>query len=164
LTLTPAPTDGYDPQIDGLVTLAGATGLASAAGATGLASATGATGSASAVAAADALSASVATALPVLRHLTARVVAAPSASVSAAGASTDAGRVPRHVSDGLFTALGGGAAGPAELTMLGDSGVDAALPVLAAQTGEWSAQANLDSLLWDRGDSSWLDGKQEWLQ
>ena len=41
LTLTPTPTDGYDPQIDGLVTLAGATGLASVAGATGLASASG---------------------------------------------------------------------------------------------------------------------------
>jgi hypothetical protein len=95
------------------------------------------------VAAADALSASVATVLPVMRHLTARVVAAPGASVSAAGASTDAGRVPRHVSDGLFTALG---------------------QALAAQMGAaGSAQANLDNLFWKGEDSSWLDGGCEWL-
>jgi hypothetical protein len=171
LTLTPAPTDGYDPQIDGLVTLAGvevgatgfasaagATGPASAAGATGLASAAGATGSASAAGAADASSAGVATALPVMPHLTASVVAAS----APAGASTHAVRVPRQAADGLFAALGGGAES-AEWAMFEGSGADAALPALAAQVGGGSAQASLDNLLWEGGDPRWLDGGCEWL-
>ena len=61
-TLTPAPTDGYDPQIDGLVSL----GAAEA----------GATGSASAPVA-DALSAAVADTVPVLPEVAASVVASP---------------------------------------------------------------------------------------
>jgi hypothetical protein len=129
LTLTPAPTDGYDPQIDGLVTLAGA-----------------------------GASASVATALPVMPHLTASVVAAS----APAGGSTNAVRVPRQAADGLFAALGGGAES-AEWAKFEGSGADAALPALAAQVGGGSAQASLDNLLWEGGDPRWLDGGCEWL-
>jgi hypothetical protein len=66
------------------------------------------------------------------------------------------------VADGLFAILGSGAAAPAELALLG--GGDAAVPqALAAQMSGGSAQANLDSLVWEGGDSSWQDGKQDWL-
>jgi hypothetical protein len=144
MTLGPAPTDAYDPRIDGVVTLTDATGAASAAGA-------------------DALSAGVAdTAVPVLPRLTTSVVAVPAAPVSA-GVARSASGVSQHVADGLFAILGSGAAAPAELALLGGGG-DAAVPqALAAQMSGGSAQASLDNLLWESEDSSWLDGKRDWL-
>jgi hypothetical protein len=145
LTLTPTPTDGYDPQIDGLVNLE--------------AGAADTTGSASAPAAVAASSVSVATALPVLPHLTASVVAASAAPASVVSASTQAARVSQHVADDLFTALGRGAAGPAELALLSSGAEEAMGQALAAQMGAaGSAQANLENLLWENEDSTWLDG------
>jgi hypothetical protein len=180
-TLTPAPSDGYDPQIDGLVSLgvaaADATGPATAAGATGSATAAGATGSASA-SAADALLATVAdTAMPVLPQLVASVVAGPVAPVGVGTAATVAGpvspigvlrhpsvsagvaRVPQHLADGLFTALARGAVDPTELAVVGSDADLAVRQALAAQmSAAGSAQANLDRLLWGAdGATDWLD-------
>jgi hypothetical protein len=110
-TLTPAPSDVFDPQIDGLVSLAAAAGPA-----------------------------------------------------SAAGAGVVAGRVSRHVADRLFTALGRGAVGTAELAIAGYGAEPGAPEAWAAQTSAVvSAQANLDRLLWESGDSSWQDDKRPWL-
>jgi hypothetical protein len=117
------------------------------------------------------------TALPVLQDLTTSVVAGPVAAVgtkavrrvSAVGvspgrlASADAARVSQHVADGLFAALGG-AVDAAELAVLGSGVEQAAGQALATQMSvAGSAQANLDSLLWESGDSSWLDGESPWL-
>jgi hypothetical protein len=126
MTLGPAPTDAYDPRIDGVVTL----GTVEAAG----------------------------VAEVVVPQLTTSVVAAPAAPASA-GVARSASGVSRHVADGLFAILGGGAAAPAELALLGGGG-DAAVPqALAAQIGGGSAQATLDSLVWgDSDETDWLNG------
>jgi hypothetical protein len=115
------------------------------------------------------------TALPVLPQLTASVVAGPVAAVSAgavvkaaggvslySGASAAPAQVLQHVADGLFAALGG-AVDVAELAILG-SGEQSEPQALAAQmiVGA-SAQADLNRLLWESGDSSWLDGERDWL-
>ena len=95
-------------------------------------------------------------------------VASPSAGVvvkSAAAVSqqVSASRVSQHAADDLFTALARGAVEPDESAILG-SGEQAVREVLASQMGAaGSAQTNLDSLLWESGDSSWQDGKQDWL-
>jgi hypothetical protein len=72
--------------------------------------------------------------------------------------------VLRHAADGLFAALGGGAADAAGLGIAG-SGADPDVGegLAAARSAAGSAQANLDRLLWENGDSSWQDGKREWL-
>ena len=110
-TLSPAPTAGYDPQIDGLVNLA-------AGDAAGAWQAT-----------------TIDTALP---ELASSVLAGPVAPASAAAAkaagpvsavgvwphgvaSAGAARVPQQLADGLFTALARGAVYGAELASL-DSG------------------------------------------
>jgi hypothetical protein len=68
------------------------------------------------------------------------------------------------VADGLFAILGGGAAAPAELALLGN-GADADVrQALAQQVGEaGSAQADLDRFVWESEDSNGLDGKSRWL-
>ncbi len=83
---------------------------------------------------------------------------------SRASASAGAAQVPQQLADGLFTALARGAVDPAELAIL-DSGEEQAVSqALAAQmSAGGSAQANLDNLLWESEDSSWLDGEREWL-
>jgi hypothetical protein len=115
------------------------------------------------------------TALPVLPALTASVVAGPVAAVSTgatvkdargvslhSGASAVPARVPQYAADGLFAALGG-TADTVELAILG-SGEQAVREALAAQVSTaGSAQANPDSFLWDSEDSSWLEGKYDWL-
>jgi hypothetical protein len=116
------------------------------------------------------------TALPVLPQLTTNVVAGPVAPVSAGatvkglggvslhfGASAVPAHVSEHVADGLFAALGD-AVDAAELAVLGSGTEQAVGQALAAQmSAAGSAQANLDSLLWESEDSSWLDGEQDWL-
>jgi hypothetical protein len=73
-------------------------------------------------------------------------------------------RVPQHLADGLFAALGRGAVDAAELAALGSGAEQSVGQVLAAETSAaGSAQANLDSLLWASEDSSWLDGERDWL-
>jgi len=115
------------------------------------------------------------TALPVLPALTSSVVAGPVVQVGDGAAANDAGtvsldsgasavsaRVSQHVADGLFAALDG-VADAAESAVLG-GGEQAEPPALAAQmSAGGSAQADLDSLLWESGDSSWLDGERDWL-
>ena len=79
------------------------------------------------------------------------------------GASADAARVSQRAADGLFAALGG-AVDAAELAVLGSGTEQAVGQALAAQmSAAGSAQANLDSLLWESEDSSWLDGEHDWL-
>ena len=69
-------------------------------------------------------------------------------------------RVPQHLADGLFSALGRGAVDAAELAILGSSAEQSVGQVLASQmSAAGSAQANLDRLLWESEDSSWQDGK-----
>jgi hypothetical protein len=115
------------------------------------------------------------TALPVLPALTASVGTAPVTSanalstVAAVGVSPHvstpvvAARVSQHVADDLFAAVGRGVVALDELAILAN-GEQATSPVLAAQmSAGGSAQANLDSLLWESGDSSWLDSKRDWL-
>jgi hypothetical protein len=116
------------------------------------------------------------TAMPALADATASVVASPVAPVSTgaavkaaggvslhSGASADAARVWQHAADGLFTAVGG-AVDAAELAILGSGAEHAEAQALTAQMSvAGSPQASLDSLLWENEDSSWLDGKREWL-
>ena len=72
--------------------------------------------------------------------------------------------MPQQLADGLFAALGRGAVDPAELAILGSDADQAVGQALAAQmSASGSVQANLDRLFWESGDSSWLDGKREWL-
>jgi hypothetical protein len=115
------------------------------------------------------------TALPVRPALTTSVVAGPVAAVSVdaavkaaggvslhSGASAVSAHVSEHVADDLFAALGG-AVDVAELAVLGSGAEQAVRQALAAQmSAAGSAQANVDRLLWENGDSSWLDGKREW--
>jgi hypothetical protein len=72
--------------------------------------------------------------------------------------------VSQRVADGLFAILGGGAAAPAELALFGN-GADADVrQALAAQMSAGGpTQSDLDRLLWESGDSSWLDGKSQWI-
>jgi hypothetical protein len=73
-------------------------------------------------------------------------------------------RVPQYVADGLFAALGRGAADTAELAIVGSRADLAVRQALAAEmSAAGSAQANLDSLLWASEDSSWQDGERDWL-
>jgi hypothetical protein len=116
------------------------------------------------------------TALPVPPALTTTVVAGPVAAVSVGAAANDAGtvsldsgasaapgRVSQHVADGLFTALGSAVDVAESAAILGRE-EQAESPALAVQmSAGGSAQANLDSLVWDGGDSSWQDGEQDWL-
>jgi hypothetical protein len=117
-TLSPAPTNAYNPQIDGLVTvsdtpLAGTTGRASAA---------------------------------------------QSLSLRQSRSSLE------HLADDLFTALGGGALDPAELAILGSGAEQTVGRGLAAEmSAAGSTQTKLDRLLWGSEETSWLDGKCEWL-
>jgi sugar lactone lactonase YvrE len=105
-------------------------------------------------------------ALPVLPDSTASVVAGPVVSVSAgtavkgtggislhSRASAGPARVPQHVADGLFAALGA-AVETADSAIVG-SGADLALwEALTAQTSAGgSAQADLDRLFWESEDS-----------
>ena len=185
--LSPAPANAYHPQIDALVTLAGAEGATgSAEGATGSAegatgSAEGATGSAEgATGSAEGATGSAegatgsASALP---QLTVSVVAGPVAPVSAAAAvealgpvssvgvasrasaSAGAAQVPQQLADGLFTALARGAVDPAELAILDSDEDEAVSQALAAEiSAAGSAQANLDNLLWgDDGEAGGWD-------
>jgi hypothetical protein len=119
------------------------------------------------------------TVLAIPPQLVASVVASPMAPVGVGAAATVAGavsainvsvrssvpagvaRVPQHVADGLFAALGRGAVDAADL-----AGADVAVrQALAAQiSAAGSAQANRDRLVWESEDSSWQDGKREWLQ
>jgi len=126
-TLTPAPSDAFDPRIDGVVNLGG-------------------------------VSAAVPTALA---KLVTSVIAGPAAASSAgAVASQQAGaaRVSQHAADGLFAALGSGVVNAAELALGGAS------QGLAAELGaSGSAQAKLDSLIWESEESVWQDGKRDWL-
>jgi hypothetical protein len=116
------------------------------------------------------------TAQPVLPQLTASVVAGPAAAVSTGAAvkgavslysgapTTVPAPVPQYAADGLFTALGGGVE-MAELAVLGNGAEQAGLQALTAETSAaGSAQAELDRLLWESEDSSWLDGEREWPQ
>jgi hypothetical protein len=117
------------------------------------------------------------TAQPVLPQLTASVVAGPAAAVSTGAAVKATGavslycgaptmvpaRVPQYAADGLFTALGG-TADTVELAVLGSGVEQAGLQALTAETSAaGSAQAELDRLLWESGDSSWLDGESQGL-
>ena len=73
-------------------------------------------------------------------------------------------RVPQHLADGLFAALGRGAVDAAELAALGSGDEQSVGQVLAAEmSAAGLAQANLDSLLWASEDSSWQDGERDWL-
>jgi len=136
-------------------------------------------GSAGSVAAPAAV---VDTALPASAGATTSVVAAPAVSASAAvavkatalvsavgvsaqgTASAGAARASRQAADDLFAALGRGA-DAAGLAIPADSGGEqSAGEALATQmSAAASAQANLDSLFWESADSSWLDGKCDWL-
>jgi hypothetical protein len=140
-TLTPAPSDAYDPRIDGLVELA--------------------TPDAPVTAVVRAVAAPVAPAIAVA----AKVVAPVSAVVVSpqGGAPKEPPPVPQRAADGLFTALGR-AAGTSE-ALIAAGGLGQALPdALAAQmSAGTSAQADLDRLLWDRGDSAWQDDNRPWL-
>jgi hypothetical protein len=72
--------------------------------------------------------------------------------------------VSPHLAAGLFTALAHGTVDTAELTVVGGGADLAVCQALAARmSAAGSAQANLECLLWGSGDSSWLDGKREWL-
>ena len=112
------------------------------------------------------------TALPTPAGATASVVAGPVASPSAGvvvksaavvSQQASAWRVSQHAADDLFTALARGAVDPDGLAILG-SGEQAAREALAAQVSTaGSAQANPDSFLWGSEDSSWLEGKYDWL-
>ena len=69
-----------------------------------------------------------------------------------------------HLADGLFAALDRGTVEAAELAILGSGAEQSLGQTLAAEMSTaGSAQANLDSFLWESGDSSWLDGEQDWL-
>ena len=84
------------------------------------------------------------------------VAAAPiSVSMRSSGA---AARVTQHAADGLFAALGRGAAGTADL-----AGSEAAVrQALAAQIGaSGSAQANLERALWGDDETDWLNGSDQ---
>jgi hypothetical protein len=73
-------------------------------------------------------------------------------------------RVSQHAADSLFTALARGPVDADESAVLGSIAEPALCQGLTAQASEAaSAQADLDRLLWDGGDSSWLDGKSEGL-
>jgi hypothetical protein len=114
---------------------------------------------------------------PVLAEATGSMVAGPTAAVSerAAGKAADSGSpvsalsrrgglagtpgVSRQAADGLFTALACGVVDPDELTVLGDIADPGAQRASIAEASEGgSGQADLDRLLWESGDSSWLDG------
>jgi hypothetical protein len=129
-TLTPAPTNAYNSQIDGLVTLAAAE-------------------------AAPQLTASVVAgpAAP------AAAVKALGPVSSPAGVSAGAAQVPQHLADGLFTALARGAVDPAELANLDGGEEQAVRQALAAQvSAAGSAQTNLDRHVWGTDDEAdWLD-------
>jgi hypothetical protein len=76
---------------------------------------------------------------------------------------TDSPITSQQAVDGLFAAVGG-AVDAAELAVLGSGAEQAVRQALAAQTSvAGSAQANLDSLLWESEDSSWQDGERDWL-
>jgi hypothetical protein len=142
-TLTPAPTDSYDPRIDGLVSLG-----AGQAGSSGSASVVA--GPVTLVGAgAEATVVGPVSPVGVSPHFIARANAAP---------------VRQQLTDGLFTALGRGAVEGAELAILDSGAEQAVLEALAAQMStDASAQADLDRSLWEREDSSWQDGKSQWL-
>jgi hypothetical protein len=117
------------------------------------------------------------TELSVPTEATGSVVAGPVAAVSERAAATAVGAVSRvdvlsrrselagtagvsrQAADGLFTALARGVVDPDELTVLGDIADPGAQRASIAEASEGgSGQADLDRLLWESGDSSWLDG------
>jgi hypothetical protein len=71
--------------------------------------------------------------------------------------------VPQQAADGLFAALGG-AVDAGEFAVVGSRLEQAVRETLAAEmSAAGSAQADLDRLLWESGDSSWQDGQRRWL-
>jgi hypothetical protein len=74
-----------------------------------------------------------------------------------------AAHVPQQLADDLFTALGRGAEETAELAILSSGTEQAMGQALNAQASGVSVRASLDNLLWESDDSSWQDGKHEWL-
>jgi hypothetical protein len=161
-TLSPAPTDGYNPQIDGVVELGAVAGPDADGGDNSLP-----------VTVVD-------TGLPVLTDASVGVVAGPAILVSAGSAarakgavaadgaqqyaSVPGGRATAQSADGLFAALGRGAVDVAEWTVA-TRGMDSAVGAgLASQAGAAGAgQANLDRFLWDSEDSNWQNDKRDWL-
>jgi hypothetical protein len=68
-------------------------------------------------------------------------------------------RVSLHAADSLFTALARGPVDADESAVLGSIAESALCQGLTTQANHTaSVQADLDRLLWERGDSSWLDG------
>jgi hypothetical protein len=86
------------------------------------------------------------------------VVAGPAVSPAAKAAAQPAVRVSQQVADGLFAALGGGAVNAAELA-LGNIAQGLAAQLDAAG----SAQAKLDSLIWESDASSWQSDRPDRL-
>jgi uncharacterized repeat protein (TIGR03803 family) len=111
------------------------------------------------------------TALPTPTGATASVIvgSVPAMSEDAGGVSLHSGasavpaHVSEHVADGLFAALGS-TVDAAELAVLGSGAEQTLREALATQmSAVGSSQANPNSLLWDSEDSSWLEGKYDWL-
>jgi hypothetical protein len=66
--------------------------------------------------------------------------------------------------DGLFTALGRGAVDAAALAIAGGgAGAAVSQASAAAMSAAGSSQASLDRLVWESEDSSWRDGRRDWL-
>jgi hypothetical protein len=77
---------------------------------------------------------------------------------------TDSPITSQQAVDGLFTALGG-TVNAAELAVLGSGAAQTVREALAAQISAGGvSQANLDSLVWESEDPSWLDGQRGWPQ
>jgi hypothetical protein len=75
-----------------------------------------------------------------------------------------AAHVLQHVADDLFAAVGRGVAALDELTVLSSGAEQTLREAMATQMSAGGpAQANLDRLVWEGEDSSWQDGKQDWL-
>jgi hypothetical protein len=120
------------------------------------------------------------TALPALPNLVISAVAGPDepvgagAAVKAAGpvspvgvsprrvASAGAAGVPQHVADGLFAALARGALDSDELAVPASLVESTAYQALIAQISQAGfAEADFDGVLWEGGDSNWLDGERQ---
>ena len=80
-------------------------------------------------------------------------VAAPSLSI-----------VSPRLADALFMALACGPVDADESAVLGRIAEPVLYQGLTTQASEArSQQVDLDRLFWDRGESNWLDGEQDWL-
>jgi hypothetical protein len=116
---------------------------------------------------------------PLLADLTTSVVAGAATSANAASpvstttisrqgstsaATTISSRVSQQLADVLFTALARGPVDADESAVLGsiaESALGQGVTVQASEAA--SVQADLDRLLWERGNSSWLEGQSEGL-